>query len=138
MFLHSQCIVYVVLLLVMTVLGLRSAFVLLFALLVYSLTTFINLFTRFQSRGTYFCLALNRSLNDVIHFYRIYLDTSAFCRSNNSFLVLCILCNLLLGYVCTHSRPIRANNESRNFHCNNYRSHRYINGRTVNTYTLYI
>ncbi|KAG4071651.1 hypothetical protein HA402_011805 [Bradysia odoriphaga] len=56
MFLHSQCIVYIILILVMTGMGLRSAFLLLFALVFYSLTTFINLLSRLQSRGSIWIL----------------------------------------------------------------------------------
>lgn len=63
MFLHSQCIIYIVLLLVMTGMGLRSAFVLLFAVIFYTLTTYVNLFTRLQLRGdrclSVFTLAFN-------------------------------------------------------------------------------
>lgn len=51
MFLHSQCIIYVTLILIMTGLGLRSAFILLFSLIFYTLTTYINLFSRLQLRG---------------------------------------------------------------------------------------
>lgn len=51
MFLHSHTIVYIILILTMTGMGLRSAFILLFALIFNAVTAYINLFARLQLRG---------------------------------------------------------------------------------------
>lgn len=101
MFLHSQCIIYIFLMLTMTGMGLRSAFVLLFALIFYTLTTFIILFTGLQHRGNLILVPTNFIqiyLFQITHYCcRFDLDNCAFCRSNNSILILRILCNLCFG-----------------------------------------
>ncbi|XP_037035537.1 endoplasmic reticulum metallopeptidase 1-like isoform X1 [Bradysia coprophila] len=50
MFLHAQCICYVIAILVMTGMGFRSGFLLLIALVFYALTTFINLISGLMLR----------------------------------------------------------------------------------------
>lgn len=51
MFLHAQCIFYVVVICIMTGLGFRSGFLLLIALTFYTLTTIINLISGLMLRG---------------------------------------------------------------------------------------
>lgn len=57
MFLHAQCICYIIAIFVMTGMGLRSGFFLLIALVFYTLTAFINLITGLMLRGTVFVFA---------------------------------------------------------------------------------
>lgn len=51
MFQHAQCFVLVLLTLAMTALGIRSTFIIVISLIFYTLTTYINCFTRLQLRG---------------------------------------------------------------------------------------
>lgn len=51
MFQHAQCFWLVLLTLALTALGVRSTFVFVMTLIFYSLTTFINCFSRLQLRG---------------------------------------------------------------------------------------
>lgn len=54
MFLHAQCICYIIAILVMTGMGFRSGFLLLIALAFYTLTTLINLISGLMLRGIIF------------------------------------------------------------------------------------
>lgn len=51
MFLHAQCVIFILLLLVLTGLSIRTAFLIVITIIFYSLTMFINFITKLQLRG---------------------------------------------------------------------------------------
>lgn len=51
LFLHAHCLILIFIVLILTIIGIRSAFMLMIGLVFYGLSMFINLFSKLQQRG---------------------------------------------------------------------------------------
>lgn len=115
MFLHAQCICYIIAILLMTGLGFRSGFLLLIALVFYTLTTIINLISGLMLRGNIITHLLQRNWNlELNHLIlcRWSMDCHPFHWSNLSVWIFSLQCTDNADTSYTGSRTSWSLNES--------------------------
>lgn len=136
MFQHAQCLILVVLTLALTALGIRSTFFIVISVIFYTLTTYINCFSRLQLRGIFIILWIfwhNFSISS-----RQLMDNHKRYWTNHSVHVLFILHYRCSWFVYSDSRPKWTNWQSRVYAWNYYNRFRYINGGILNSNSLYV